>query len=82
MAQSSKCLDANDRAANATATALSKAAGKAAYLEKYKAQMAAFAKEVSALEAAVTAGDTAAAKASFDKLNEMKKKGHEDFKKD
>jgi hypothetical protein len=58
------------------------AAAKPAYLEKYKAQMAEFAKEVAALEAAVTAGNTAAAKASFDKLNELKKKGHEDFKKD
>ncbi len=63
-------------------TADQPAAGKAAYLEKYKAQMAAFAKEVSTLEAAVTAGNTADAKASFDKLNELKKKGHEDFKKD
>ena len=63
-------------------TADQPAAGKAAYLEKYKAQMDVFAKEVSALEAAVTAGNTAAAKASFDKLNDLKKKGHEDFKKD
>ena len=63
-------------------TADQPAAGKAAYLEKYKAQMADFAKEVVALEAAVTAGNTTAAKASFDKLNELKKKGHEDFKKD
>ena len=58
------------------------AAGKAAFLEKYKAQMAEFSKEVAALEAAVNAGNTAAAKASFDKLNDLKKKGHEDFKKD
>ena len=58
------------------------AASKAAYLEKYRAQMAALSKEVAALEAAVTAGNTAAAKASFDKLNDLKKKGHEDFKKD
>jgi superfamily I DNA and RNA helicase len=63
-------------------TADQPAAGKAAYLEKYKAQMAAFSKEINALEAAVNAGNAAAAKASFDKLNEMKKKGHEDFKKD
>ena len=63
-------------------TADQPAAGKAAYLEKYKAQMADFAKEVAALEAAVNAGNTAAAKASFDKLNDLKKKGHEDFKKD
>ncbi len=58
------------------------AAGKAAFLEKFKAQMAAFSKEVAALEAAVTAGNTAAAEASFAKLNDLKKKGHEDFKKD
>jgi hypothetical protein len=58
------------------------AAGKAAFLEKYKAQMAAFSKEVAALEAAVTAGNTAAAEAAFAKLNDLKKKGHEDFKKD
>ena len=63
-------------------TADQPAAGKAAFLEKYKAQMADFSKEVAALEAAVNAGNTAAAKASFDKLNELKKKGHEDFKKD
>ena len=63
-------------------TADQPAAAKPAFLEKYKAQMADFAKEVAALEAAVTAGNTAAAKASFDKLNELKKKGHEDFKKD
>ena len=60
-------------------TADQPAAGKAAYLEKYKGQMADFSKEVAALEAAVTAGNTAAAIASFDKLNELKKKGHEDF---
>jgi superfamily I DNA and RNA helicase len=63
-------------------TADQPAAGKAAYLEKFKAQMDAFSKEVAVLEAAVTAGNTAAAKASFDKLNDLKKKGHEDFKKD
>ncbi len=58
------------------------AAAKAAYLEKFKAEMADFSKEVATLEAALTAGNTAAAKASFDKLNDLKKKGHEDFKKD
>ena len=63
-------------------TADQPAAGKAAYLEKFKAQMADFAKEVATLEAAVTAGNTAAAEASFAKLNDLKKKGHEDFKKD
>jgi len=63
-------------------TADQPAAGKAAFVEKYKAQMADFAKEVAALEAAVNAGDMAAAKASFDKLNDLKKKGHEAFKKD
>ena len=58
------------------------AATKAAYLEKFKASMADFGKHVDALEAAVNAGNTAAAKAEFDKLNELKKKGHEEFKKD
>ena len=63
-------------------TAADKGAGKAAYLEKFKAQMADFAKEVAKLEAAVNAGNAAEAKASFDKLNDLKKKGHEEFKKD
>jgi hypothetical protein len=58
------------------------AAAKAAYLEKFKASMADFGKHVEALEAAVNAGNTAAAKAEFDKLNDLKKKGHEEFKKD
>jgi len=30
----------------------------------------------------VTAGNSAAAEASFAKLNDLKKQGHEDFKKD
>ena len=63
-------------------TADQPAAAKAAYLEKFKAQMADFAKEVAAIEAAINSGNTAAAKASFDKLNELKKKGHDDFKKE
>ncbi|MEY2597895.1 MAG: hypothetical protein RLZZ142_154 [Verrucomicrobiota bacterium] len=58
------------------------AAQKAAFLEKFKAQMADYLKAVNAVEAAVTAGDAAAAKAAFDKLNDLKKKGHEDFKKE
>ena len=58
------------------------AAQKAAYLEKFKGQMADYDKAVGVVEAAVTAGDTAAAKAAFDKLNELKKKGHDDFKKE
>ncbi|MEY5025831.1 MAG: hypothetical protein RLZZ244_1359 [Verrucomicrobiota bacterium] len=58
------------------------AAQKAAFLEKFKAQMADYLKAVSAVEAAVNAGDAAAAKAAFDKLNDLKKKGHEDFKKE
>ena len=58
------------------------AAAKAAYLEKFKASMADFGKQVEALEAAVKAGNTAEAKAKFDKLNDLKKKGHEEFKKD
>ena len=63
-------------------TADQPAAQKAAFLEKFKGQMADLAKAVGVLEAAVNAGDTAAAKAAFDKLNDLKKKGHEDFKKD
>lgn len=63
-------------------TADQPAAGKAAYLEKFKGQMADYDKAVGVVEAAVTAGDTAAAKAAFDKLNELKKKGHDDFKKE
>lgn len=63
-------------------TADQPAAGKAAYLEKFKAQMADFDKAVGTIETAITAGDTAAAKAAFDKLNDLKKKGHDDFKKE
>lgn len=63
-------------------TAADKGAGKAAFVEKFKAQMADFAKEVAKLEAAVNAGNAAEAKATFDKLNDLKKKGHEEFKKD
>lgn len=63
-------------------TAADKGAAKAAYVEKFKAQMADFAKEVAKLEAAVNAGNAAEAKALLDKLNDLKKKGHEEFKKD
>ena len=57
-------------------------AKKAEFLAKYKSEMAEFGKVVDALEAAVKSGDTAAAKAAFAKLGELKKKGHEEFKKD
>jgi hypothetical protein len=57
-------------------------AKKAEFLAKYKAEMAEFGKAVDALEAAVKGGDTAAAAAAFAKLGELKKKGHEEFKKD
>jgi hypothetical protein len=57
-------------------------AQKAAYLEKFRAQMSDYIKAVTEVEAAVNAGNGAAAKAGLDKLNDLKKKGHEDFKKD
>lgn len=63
-------------------TAADQGAQKAAYLEKFRAQMADYVKAVTAVETAVNAGDAAGAKAAFDKLNDLKKKGHEDFKKD
>jgi soluble cytochrome b562 len=54
-------------------------AEKAAYLEKYKTQMAELNKTFEAIEAAVTAGKADDAKALFDKLSEQKEKGHKDF---
>lgn len=63
-------------------TADQPSAQKGAYLEKFRAQMADFDKAVAAVEAAVNSGDGAAAKTALEKLNELKKKGHEDFKKD
>ena len=55
------------------------AAEKAAYLEKYKKQMADLSKTFEDIETAVKAGKTDDAKALFDKLGEQKEKGHKDF---
>ena len=55
------------------------AAEKAAYLEKYKKQMADLSKTFEDIDTAVKAGKTDDAKALFDKLGEQKEKGHKDF---
>jgi soluble cytochrome b562 len=52
---------------------------KAAYLEKYKAQMTELGKTFDELETAVKAGKTDDAKKLFEKLSEEKEKGHKDF---
>ena len=52
---------------------------KAAYLEKYKAQIADLGKSFDELEAAVKAGKVDDAKKLFEKLSEQKEKGHKDF---
>jgi len=52
---------------------------KAAYLQKYKAQMTDLAKSFDELEAAVKAGKAEDAKKVFEKLSEEKEKGHKDF---
>jgi cytochrome c556 len=52
---------------------------KAAYLEKYKAQMTDLAKSYGDLETAVKAGKADDAKKVFEKLSELKEKGHKDF---
>jgi len=55
------------------------AADKAAYLEKYKAQMNDLAKSYADLETAVKDGKADEAKKIFEKLSEQKEKGHKDF---
>lgn len=55
------------------------AADKAAYLEKYKAQMNELAKSYADLETAVKDGKADEAKKIFEKLSEQKEKGHKDF---
>lgn len=55
------------------------AGDKAAYLDKYKAQMTDLAKSYDELEAAVKAGKADDAKKIFEKLSEQKEKGHKDF---
>ena len=55
------------------------AAEKAAYLDKYKAQMTDLAKSYDELEAAIKAGKAEDAKKALDKLSDEKEKGHKDF---
>ena len=55
---------------------------KAAYLDKYKAEMKEVAKTFDDLEAAVKAGKTDDAKKIFEKLADEKEKGHKDFNPD
>lgn len=57
-------------------------ANKAAFIENYKKAMGEFSKAVDALEAAVNAGKADEAKAAYDKLLELKKEGHKQYKKD
>lgn len=52
---------------------------KAAYLDKYKAQMNDLVKSFDELDAAVKAGKVDDAKKIFEKLSELKEKGHKDF---
>lgn len=52
---------------------------KAAYLDKYKAQMNDLVKSFNDLEAAVKAGKGDDAKKIFEKLSDQKEKGHKDF---
>ena len=55
------------------------AAEKAAYLDKYKAQLADLAKTYDELEAAIKADKADDVKKALDKLSEQKEKGHKDF---
>lgn len=55
------------------------AGDKAAYLDKYKAQMADLAKSFDELEAAIKDGKAEEAKKMLAKLSEQKEKGHKDF---
>ncbi len=55
------------------------AGDKAAYVQKYKAQMTDLGKSFDELEAAVKAGKVDDAKKLFEKLSEQKEKGHKDF---
>jgi len=49
------------------------------YLDKYKEQMAGLDKAVDELKAAIEAGNGEAATKVFEKLGEIKEKGHKDF---
>ena len=55
------------------------AAEKAAYLDKYKGEMADLAKTYDELEAAIKADKADDVKKALDKLSEQKEKGHKDF---
>ena len=55
------------------------AAEKAAYLDKYKAQLTDLAKTYDELEAAIKADKAEDVKKALDKLSEQKEKGHKDF---
>lgn len=52
---------------------------RAAFLEKYKAQMTELAKSYTDLETAVKDGKADEAKKLFERLSEQKEKGHKDF---
>ena len=55
------------------------AAAKPAYLEKYKKQMQDLIAAFDDVKKGIEAGNDAAVKAAFDKIGDLKKKGHEDF---
>jgi hypothetical protein len=52
---------------------------KAAYIEKYKKELADLAKSYDDVEAAVKADKPDDAKKAFEKISEQKEKGHKDF---
>lgn len=52
---------------------------KPAYLDKYKKQMGDLDKALDEMKAAIDSGDTAAAEKIFEKLGDIKEKGHKDF---
>ena len=55
------------------------AAEKPAYIEKFKKQMAELEKAFDELKAAVDKGDETAIQGAFEKLSDLKEKGHKDF---
>lgn len=55
------------------------AGDKPAYLEKYKKQMADLDKGIDELKAAVESGNADATQKAFEKLADIKEKGHKDF---
>jgi hypothetical protein len=55
------------------------AAEKPAYVEKYRKQLGELDKAFDGLKVAIEKGDDAAIQASFEKLSDMKEKGHKDF---